>query len=181
MLESIKEESQRILSTYEEVVDIILYGSATRGSEFLDIDLFVIHTLEDTASELKLNESILSLFPSNVHVTLGNIKTIFEGESIYKTLFHEGYSIKNKKKLSELIGLRSYVLFVYNLKSLDKTKKTRFSHALNGRNDTKGLIKTLNGVKIGNTSLYVSIDKYGEVRDFFDEWGIDYNEKRIWM
>jgi len=181
MFESIKDKCKEIISKNEEIVDILLFGSYTRGSDFHDIDLFLVHTINNIDTEMTLIEKVKSFFAESVHITSANIKNIFEGDTIWKTLFHEGYSIKNQKKMSEIFDLHSHVLFTFDLGGLDKTTKTKFSHALNGRGDLKGLVKSLNCKRLGKNALYVTIEKYGEVRDFFEEWKVNYNEKRIWI
>ncbi len=98
---------------------------------------------------------------------------------LWKTLIHEGFSVKFNKLLSELFSLTAKQMFIFDTKFLNKTDKQRFSHALSGTGGRTSFLKLIKGEKVGS-SIIVPIENAEEARSFLDDWKINYSVRRIY-
>jgi len=176
----LKNICQRILKN-KELEDIFIIGSFVKGKEKArDIDLcFIFNNYND-----KIIKDAYDDFNKNnlnVHITKTKFNNMLEDASLWKTILHEGYSIKKKKNVSEVLNITPYFLFEYSLKVLNKIKKQIFSHALYGTGGRESFLKLNNGFKTGKGSIIVPIKNSERIREFFDTWNVVYKARRIWL
>lgn len=143
-------------------IDICLIGEEITGELMQEI-------------EKKLKEEI------EVHITKTRYKNVFEDVALWKTLLHEGFSVKKQKYLAELFEMQSFFLFTYSLQNLSITKKQIFSHALSGTKTNEGILKVCKGEKIGRNAVLIPEQKEEEMRAFLETWNVVYNIKRVLM
>ncbi len=173
-------EKCRILLKNKKIDDIIIFGSAIKGKESpSDIDICLVgeEITNDLVQEVEktLQDTI------KVHITKSKYKNLFEDIMLWKTLLHEGYSVKKQQYIAKLFQMQSFFLFTYNLQSLALTKKQIFSHALQGTKTNKGILKQCNGEKIGKSAVLIPEEKAEEMRAFLETWNVVYSVRRVLM
>jgi len=173
-------EKCRILLKNKNIEDIIIFGSAVKGKENPpDVDICLIGeeitTVLIQEIEKRLQETI------EVHITKSRYRNLFEDVMLWKTLLHEGYSVKKQQYLAKLFQMQSFFLFTYNLQNLPITKKQIFSHALQGTKTNKGILKQCNGEKIGKSAVLIPEEKAEEMRAFLETWNVVYGVRRVLM
>ena len=166
-----------------DVFDIVLYGSAVKGSEDInDIDILLIFNQkklnERTSISQELKE-ILSKKIKKVDIKTINLKELFEtGFLARQAILIEGYSLLDNIDFSRKLGFKGYSLFTYNLKNLNHNEKTKFIYALIGR-AKEGMIKKLNGKHIGRGGMIIPIKNSLIFDKFLKKWNINYDKKKI--
>jgi hypothetical protein len=160
-----------------KIDDIIIFGSIVKGKESpKDIDICLIGDCITKKDIETIQKSI-----ENAHVSKTSYKNIAKDPMLWKTLLHEGFSVKNDTFLAEALNIKPYFLYTYNLTNLTLTKKQIFSHALYGTKQRKGFLKECKGEKLGRGSVLVPQEKAEEIRAFFETWDVRYKVKRVWM
>lgn len=166
----------------DNIADIFLIGSSIKDKLIpADIDIIVLlkeknlRQVEDALFKIKEDIS----FIKNLHMEPLFLDTMFD-ESIFLTVLHEGFSIKENKFVSEIMNLKSYVIFSYGLENLSKIDKVRFAQALYGRNG-KGLLSEFGGVSLGSGSFMVDVSKEELFKEFFKKWKVIYTRKRAFV
>ena len=101
-------------------------------------------------------------------------------EKIFLTILHEGISIKETKKVADIINLASFLLISFSLNNLNKTDKVKFAHALYGR-EKKGLLYSEEGRFLGQGSIMVPIEKEEIFKDLLKKWKVSYSSRRIFV
>ena len=167
----------------EKVIDIILFGSVSRGKDKPnDTDLCVIIKDEDEKKSLDLVDSLGKLTDNpqfKFHINILTEKDVISGNTLTNTLLSEGLSIKKNKDFSSIFGFESKILFVYSLKDFSPSKRVKFHYLLRGRYGSKGVLKEVNGEFLGTGSIIVPTNKGDYLKEVFDKWGVDYKIKRI--
>lgn len=164
----------------EEVDDIIIFGSLVKGKRKVeDFDVcFVLNKgnglIEEALADFEKNGL-------NVHITKTKFCYLTKDPVLWRTLIHEGFSVKKNKNMSEILGIKPFFLFEYDLKKLDKIKKQGFSHALYGTGGRVDFLKTINGSRIGKNAVIIPIEKSEEMRSFLETWNVLYKVRRIWL
>jgi len=192
------------LSKYEEIENIILFGSLASGrfNKESDIDICVIFKqntpkkLEDTIFnyilnlEKELNHSIqcVSIFPEDIN----NWDTIFlenilaEGQLLYGNSYYYELLIK-------ALELQPYQIITMNLKALDSADKMKLKRILYGyktikkyskktyKYQKKGLIKKIKGIKLGRGSFIIPDKEFLLVEDKLKDFDIRISNFRVWM
>jgi len=166
---------KNLLSIYkknkDKIFDIVLFGSAVKGKEFVnDIDAALVFKVKD--------ENILSdIRKLGVHVDYVMLDEIYD-ESLWKTLIREGVSVVHGKDVSSIFGFQSYGLFTYNLTSVKR--KSRFSQVLMGYK-SESILKKVSGKILKPGVILVPISKIELFRSFLETWKVDYTLKIIYM
>lgn len=178
-IQKFKEKCELLLKN-KKVEDIIVFGSSVKGKEQPeDIDICLIgeeineQIMQEIEKKLKNNVE--------VHITKTKYKNMFEDVTLWKTLLHEGFSIKKQRYLAELFEMQAFFLFTYSLQNLSITKKQIFNHALSGTKTNKGILKVCKGEKIGRNAVLIPEEKEEEMRAFLETWNVVYNIKRVLM
>ena len=178
-LQKFKEKCKQLLKN-RKIEDIIIFGSALKGKENpRDVDICVIG--EDISASII--EGIEKEVQDNieVHITKTKYRNLLEDIELWKTLMHEGFSIKKNEYIAKLFQMQSSFLFIYSLQNISITKKQIFSHALQGTKTNQGILKLCKGEKIGRNAVLVPEEKTEEMRAFLETWNVGYSVKRVWM
>jgi len=159
-----------------QLKDIVLFGSFVRGkAKPEDIDILLVFKTKvnkDVEYELK---KLFSEYAKNISIIPKTEKECAEPSfDARESILFEGYSLINSKFLAEDFGFASFGLFFYDTKNMTNTKKTKFYYALNGRLSKKGVIDSLNAIKLSDNVIAVPLDKIESAKEFFEYWGIGY-------
>ena len=182
LLKNIKLNSE-VIKFYKKnkefLLDIILFGSYLKGKEKPnDIDLLVLYKNKkdfDKGYELK---KILEKKGYKADITNKNYPEIFDKSfKVKEAILSEGYSFINKKFISEGLGYTSLILFKYELKGFSKSNRTRFYYSLYGRKrKNKGILNDFGALKFSDTILLCPIENSERMKDYFNNWKINYIE-----
>lgn len=180
-LHQLKDLSKKFKRKYfKEIQDIILFGSAVKSKlNPRDIDVCIISFYRNSIIEQIVLE-FGGKAGSKVHVTYVPLSE-FPKHSLFKTLIHEGLSLLTGKALHESLGFEPYILFWYELSSLKQTQKVKFFYALKGRAKQNGILKEVNGKYLGKGVILVPVRFDNEMQDFFKQWHIDFNRRRLFL
>ncbi len=192
------------LSKYEEIENIILFGSLASGKfiEESDIDICVIFkrstskNLEGTifnyflSLEKELNRSVqcIFIFPEDIN----NWDTIFlenilaEGQLLYgNSNFY--------KELIKVLDLKPYQIITLNLRALNNSDKMKLKRILYGyktskkysekiyRYQKRGLVKEFQGIKLGRGSFIIPEKFLLFIETKLKEFDIKFSNFRAWM
>jgi len=169
-------EIKEIAKTFPEIDDILLFGSAVRGKEKpTDIDILVIFKNKiDKEVEYKIKK-ILEKKYKNISIISKTKKTALEASfDARESILFEGKSLLTGENPAEKYGFASLGMFKYNFNGWDKLKKTKFYHALNGRNGKKGISDMLECIKLSDSVMLVPLNKIEKFREFMESWEIRY-------
>lgn len=158
----------------EKLIDIILFGSITRGKEEpKDIDIFILY--KDKV-DLNLDHILKKkLEKLNIQITSKSYKELFESSfKAREAILSEGYSLILNKKISKGFGFINFVLFRYELKGKNKSERMRFYYSLYGRGKEKGILDKLKGLKFSGSTIFCPIESAEEMKEFFQNWNINY-------
>jgi predicted nucleotidyltransferase len=174
--QSLKKSCKSVLKKIK-IDDIIIFGSIIKGKDNPDdIDVCLIGDCI-TKKELETVQKKIK----NAHLSKTSYKNITKDPILWKTLLHEGFSIKNNVFLAKALDIKPFFLYTYSLTTLTLTKKQIFSHALYGTKQREGILKECHGEKLGKGSILIPQKTAEEIRAFFETWNIIYKIKRVWM
>ena len=158
----------------EHIFDIVLLGSAIKGKDKpKDIDITIIFNQPIPQEKIY---KFIKLF-EGTHAEYVFLRELYK-ETLWATIIQEGYSLIHTEFIHKLMGFNSGFLFVYDLKSLEKASKSRFSHALFGRAKNKGLLYELKGKQLGKGCISVPTEASEKIRSFFETWKTNYSVYR---
>jgi len=159
---------KRILKRYDVVKDIIIFGSFVKGRDDpKDIDLAFIVKEKDTRL---VNLIKKELMVSKAHLEFITLDDVYSS-SLFLSLINEGYSIKKDNFLKNVLKIRPMRVYSYDLKHLDKSKKTLFGIAL------KKSLRRIKGDKISTGAVLIPLRQTSYFEDFLDVWGMKYKTK----
>ena len=162
-----KKNLKKILKKSDKINDIILYGSFVKGrGNPKDIDIAFITNEKDIKIISEIKEEVGL---SQAHIDFITLDDVFG--SLFLSLINEGYSIKKDSFLRDALNIRPMRIYSYDLKHLDKSKKTLFGIAL------KKCLGKINGEKAGLGAVLVPISQTSYFEDFLDVWGMKYKTK----
>lgn len=166
-LAELKKNLRKILRKYDIIKDIIIFGSFVKGRDNpKDIDLAFIVKKKNTKLVPLIKKEIGI---NKAHLDFITVDDVFS--PLFLSLINEGYSIKKNKFLRNVLNIRPMRLYAYDLKHLDKSKKTLFGIAL------KKSLKKIKGEKVSIGSVLVPINQTSYFEDFLDAWGMKYKTK----
>lgn len=179
-MRKLKLSLKNLLNKENFLIDIFIFGSSLKSKDKpKDIDLIALFRdkdygkIEDILYKIKKTGE-----PLNLHIEPIIIDNLYK-EPVYKSILHEGFSIRNIQFLYDMLDFKSFLLITYNLKDKKASDKVRFSYALYGRKKGEGVLKSLNGKENGKGSILVPIGKEGIIRDFFTQWKVKFKEQRV--
>jgi len=148
----------------EDIVDIVVFGSSVKGKIMPnDIDIAVLVKKKLSFSLLK---EIKKSLGKNGHIQQVSINDY--DNQLFAILLREGHSIKHKKYIHELYGIKPKYLYTYSLKSLSASQKVMFHRG----------IKTISDVdRLSNRVVMVPVDNANEFEDFLKQWDLDIEAK----
>ena len=207
-LEKIKSKIKNFMdnkfSKYEEIESIVLFGSLASGkfNEESDIDICVLFKrntpkmLENTIFDYflslgkDLNRSIQCVF--FFLEDINNWDTIFienilaEGQLLYGNPNYYEILIKT-------LEFRPYQILTLNLRALNSSAKMKLKRILYGYKTTKkyseklykykkeGIVKKLQGMKLGRGSFIIPEKVFIVVENKLKEFDIKFSNFRVWM
>ncbi|MFH1332752.1 MAG: nucleotidyltransferase domain-containing protein [archaeon] len=172
----LRNKLKQIVKESSELEDIILFGSAVRGKEKPnDIDILVLFKNKvDKQEGLKIRKE-LEKECEKVSIISKTRKTVLEESfDARESVLFEGVSLISAKNPAETYGFVSFGMFKYDFKKWSKLEKTKFYHALNGRDGKEGMLKILNCIKLSNNILMAPIGKVEPLREFLESWKLEY-------
>lgn len=179
-MKKLKLSLKNLLNKEDFLTDIFIFGSSLKSkNKPKDIDLIALFRdkdygrIEDILYKIKK-----TCEPLNLHIEPIIIDNIHK-EPVYKSILHEGFSIRNMQFLHDMLNFKALLLITYNLRDKKASDKVRFSYALYGRKKGEGILKSLNGKENGKGSILVPIGKQEIIKDFFAGWNVKFKEQRI--
>lgn len=169
-------ELKRLIASYPEVDDILVFGSYVRGKTApCDIDIMVIFSKKVNKQVEYEIRKIIEKSYSNISIISKTRDSLqdpsFDARESY--LF-EAKSFFTKQTMGEKYGYLSFGMFKYDFKNWNKLKKTKFYYALNGRGKSLGVIGNLTGMKLSDRIVLIPLDNIEEFKNFLEEWKIEY-------
>lgn len=167
----------KVFRSYESFLwDIVIFGSFTKDKDKPeDIDVAAVlkggnlETVEKISSEIdKISDKI--------HYNWVFLDEI-EKNPLWMTLMMEGFSTKSGKRLSDVFGYKTGVIFSYSLSRLEN--RSKFSHALFGRGKGHGELEEFGGEMLAKGVVLVPLEKSDSFREFLDYWKVDYRMHRV--
>ena len=164
---------KRFTSKYDEIWDVVLYGSYVRGKEHArDIDFAIIIPSKVSVGKKliiaqELKENIESIAPTlQLDVKVVDIDDFFDLNFLAKqAIIAEGYLILRKKYISDLFGFKTFALVNYSLEGLTYSQKKMLYYALRGRRGSKGVLEGIKGELISRELLKIPIQAYYEIEE----------------
>lgn len=164
-------------------IDIFVFGSFIRGNETpkdIDVCILINEFYEKDALKLVLSLSdFLKKYGINPHVNIITEKEFIGGNSLTKTLIDEGISILKGKALSDILGYEKKSYFFYSLKNFTASRRVSFHYALNGRYGRKGFLSENKGQIISSGVIMAQTEYENKFSQFFNQWGVVFNTKRM--
>lgn len=172
-----KRISKKILED-ENILDLVIYGSFVRGKEdYGDIDILLLWSNIDRDKEY-LFRKMLQQFDKKIEVVSKNYSELFSGNFLAsKSIMTEGYSVLAGKRLSEGLGLKSFVMFIYSLNEKNNSEKTKFYYALNGRGESEGISQKIGLTKLGNGRIVCPIESSEYFEEFLKSWRLEFEKE----
>lgn len=180
ILPTLKSASEKFRSRHEEVWDVCVYGSFSRGKKDAgDIDLAILLKKNGTVNKkLGLSQELKSILRKTGHefdVECADTRDFFDASFLARSgIIGEGFLLIRGKRLSEMLGFRSYVIFSYSLKNLTNSEKAMFNYTLNGRRGERGLIELLGCEHMGSGVLKVPIENSEEFGKVLEKHNIEH-------
>jgi predicted nucleotidyltransferase len=179
------------LSGLKEVLAVIVFGSFARGDygPRSDIDLFIVtenkeikNAVEDKILGIGIEREIRPVIRSKKELEITD-------PGLFKNVFIEGRILHLKKNIdlpvSLLLSLKPYKIIMFNLKNLGQKEKIRFNSALYGVKKKnyvyKGILEMYNCEKIGAGCILIPAESYSKIKDFFESYRLEWNEKDVWL
>jgi len=153
-IEKIIEDLSKYIN--ENIIDIIVYGSVTRGKEEPnDIDIIIIY-------KNTFPIDIITKLGEKYHVILIKIEDIFSlGHILIETLA-EGWSVVHRKPLREILGYKAYKeITIENVIYGERKESKRVSlyYFLYGRKDRNktGLLEETNAIVVRRNPMVILV------------------------
>jgi len=180
------------LSVISDIKLIILYGSFARGDygPKSDIDLLIITTKPKSLNEIqnkiigieeKIGKSIQPIIRTEKELKKTDIgllqKLLQEGKLLY---LKEPFEMS----ASEITKQKPYVIYIFQLNSLNQKTKAKFNRELYTRTKKKhvyeGLLQKIGGQRFSPGCIIIPFDKKNIVEKFFRRYKIKYEAKNVW-
>lgn len=167
----------------KRIFDIVLYGSYVLGKEKArDTDILVIFlegSLRERLDKIQRIKERLKKEINNIDIKQILIQDLFSQNFLARTgIFITGISVFNEKNFCEILGFRSFSLFLYNLKGLSHSQKVKFNYLLAGRN-TKGIIEELGGERLVSGAVKIPIKNSFVFEEILKSNKINYRKKDV--
>jgi len=180
------------LSVISDTKLIILYGSFARGDygPKSDIDLFILTTKQKTLNEIQ--NKIISIeekIGKSIQPTIRTEKELKKTDiGLLQNLLQEGKLLYLKEpfeiSVSEITKQKPYVIYTFELNSLNQKTKAKFNRELYARTKEKhvyqGLLQEIGGQKLSPGCIIIPFDKKNIVEKFFRRYKIKYEAKNVW-
>ncbi|MGB9759702.1 MAG: nucleotidyltransferase domain-containing protein [Thermoproteota archaeon] len=178
------------ISSINEVIAIILFGSVARGDydEYSDYDLLVVfkdkssmwkrwNEVFEKAGELKL---LLHMIPKSLDEFLNSEPTFLEEIFKHGKLLYSKYPFQSYMKP---LNLKRMYLLVYNMRNLKQKDKMKLFYRLYGKrkNKDKGLVNKLGGLRVNNGCIIVPEENIETILRVLREHGAETKIFKIYL
>lgn len=162
----------------QEILDIVLFGSATRGKESPnDIDLLILFRNKEDLELAYQLKKCLAGFMVEFNITTKTYHSLMMPGFLAKESFiSEGFSIIRDQQIAEGLGYQNFMLFKYHLKGFSQSQRMRFQYSLHGRNKREGMIKELSMVKFSDQILLSPLENSERAKEYLESWKIEFEE-----
>lgn len=93
--------------------------------------------------------------------------------------FSAAISIFDNETIFDRIGLKQFTEMIYDLSSLNQSKKMLFNYALFGRRGNSGFIQGLGGKRISRSVVSIPSSNEKEVETLIKRWNVKYSKRRV--
>lgn len=190
--------------TIFDVFYVVLFGSAAKNRETpeSDIDLFVVMNtkgdvdqLEDTEDVKKTAFQLEEKYDHDIQLLITNRNYDRVEDYTVQKIFSEGIVLYARAPEIKMNGVRvePFAFVSYDLSSLAHSEKMRFRNQLYGYNTTRkykrkayknikpGLLKELDGRKIGLGTIMIPKHTLASLEKMLDSYKILYKEIEAWV
>jgi predicted nucleotidyltransferase len=169
-IKSIKNKLKSLLKD-KEIIDILVFGSLIKGKAIpRDIDIALI-TSKESLPRIE-----------GFHIsTIKPIEFFKNPPTLANTLLREGYSLKYKKFLAELLNFKNKAIFIYELKNQKASDKVRIVNILRGKNKKEGIVKQNKGEWLSNQVFIIPVNTSYILEQFFLNFNIKFKKFFILM
>ncbi len=204
IINQIKTYIGNYLSKYEEIENIILFGSLASGrfNENSDIDICILfkpntpknmetaifNNFLNLGKELDRSIQCVFFFPEDIN----NWDAVF-----VENILAEGHLLSGNSNyfetLMKALEFKAYQIITLNLRALNSSAKMKLKRILYGyktskkysekiyRYQKKGLVKELQGIKLGRGSFIIPEKFLLFVENKLKEFDIKFSNFRVWM
>jgi len=180
------------LSVISDIKLIILYGSFARGDygPKSDIDLFILTTKQRTLNEIQ--NKIIGIeeeIGKSIQPTIRTEKELKKTDiGLLQNLLQEGKILYLKEPFeisaSEITKQKPYVIYTFELNSLNQKTKAKFNRELYTRTKEKhvyqGLLQEIGGQRLSPGCIIIPFNKRNIVEKFFRRYKIKYAAENVW-
>lgn len=205
-----KELTRKIVFEFVETITrfdifyVVLFGSAAKEKETAqsDIDLFIVVNTKEDVDRFKDTKDVKEVafqlekkYDRDIQLLITNRNYDRVEDYTVQKIFSEGIILYARSPQVNMNGVRvEPVTFVsYDLSSLSHSMKMRFRNELYGYNTTRkykkktynniklGLLKKLNGIKIGLGTIMVPKHALARLEETLDSYKVLYKEREAWV
>jgi len=191
-LKKIFKKIAKELSVISEIKLVILYGSFARGDygPKSDIDLFILTAKQKTLNEIQ--NKIISIeekIGKSIQPTIRTEKELKKTDiGLLQNLLQEGKILYLKEPFeisaSEITKQKPYVIYTFELNSLNQKTKAKFNRELYTRTKEKhvyqGLLQEIGGQRLSPGCIIIPFNKRNIVEKFFRRYKIKYAAENVW-
>ena len=165
--------------------EIVMYGSAVEGKLTpRDIDIALILNQKTTLNEkLEISQQfrkrLQDCWKKEFEVRAVDLLDFLDSNFLARTgILATGFSLLQKRPLSEIFGFQNFFIFLYELKGLNPSKKKMFYYALKGRRGSIGILQRVKGEQIGDGAIKIPQNNYYEIKELLDGYKLKYQVKK---
>ena len=182
------------VSSFKDILSVILYGSVSRGDyseRHSDMDLFVVINRKKVNDRLKeaIEKRISSIGIKNgvkIHIEFQSLAIVEQDYTLLQKIIEEGrviYSSGLWVVQSGKLGLSMYKLCEYSTEGADQKTRTKLTQILHGRNlpggRIEGIVDNKTVISIGRGALIIRADRTKEIEGLFSKLNVPLRTNRI--
>ncbi len=174
----------KCISSIDEVIAIILFGSIAKGEydEYSDYDLLVIFKDKESLWK-KWDELFKKIGKLNllIHCIPKSLNEFLNSEPIFlMDILKNGKLLYSKYPFQAYIkpiNLKHMKLITYNLSKLNQKDKMKIIYKLYGKGDSKnkGIINKVNGIKLNDGCILIPEENSKDVINILKKYGANIN------
>ncbi|HLC65732.1 MAG TPA: hypothetical protein VJI46_06445 [Candidatus Nanoarchaeia archaeon] len=149
----------------KSIVDIIIFGSLSKGGTPRDVDIAVV--VREIAGASNVKSRVRSII-QDADVHLVSIDSIYS--PLWLSLMKEGFSVKKNCYLHEIYGIKPVVLYKYSLTKLTNVQKVQFERGLKN-------VLGKEGTYLTRSVILVPVQIKNSIEDFLKTWSIYYESQ----
>ncbi len=134
--------------------------------------LYVLMKSDDDKSEERIKDVL-----GDEDVEFMDIADVIEKHMIKE--FSDAISIFDNETILDRFGLKQFTEIIYDLSSLNQSKKMLFNYSLFGRRDKGGLVQNSGGKRIGRSVVYIPSKNEKDIESLIKRWAVKYSKRRV--